>query len=1126
MDCTLEDMLQLISNQDMEFVNLFESPQYVGCASAQELSGSPHASPPPSVPSPSSSLRGSSNTPHLDALLEDPTVHVVPPPHVDQTPAFVQPHLPQIPTPVTQPAPQSTQRNLEPKPQEVSHQRNPSTPHPPAGITSGFSSDPQAILTSPVSQLQQPQALRPPEQPRQLQPLMNYSRQNGCTDGSDHSFLTQPVSQPYTNPVAIQTQVHSQQTQLLSAASSSSPAQTCSPHIQRVPVLLQPQFIKASSLLLTALKPDGGTMVNSACIPTLATSSSCVQTTPMQALMSGSTFLTTVPVMVDTEKLPISRIAVGSKPSGLANRGEKRTAHNAIEKRYRSSINDKIIELKDLVAGTETKLNKSSVLRKAIDYIRFLQQSNHKLKQENIALRTAVQKNKSLKDLVAMDVDSPGCDIKNELPTPPPSNAGSPVLNSTFSYFSSDSEPDSPIGDDIKSPVKSAESSPSRVGLQDRSRVTLCTFTFLFLSLNPLAALMKGATSGTAALSTAGHAGTGRTVLGFQTGASPAESTGLLNWFGPTLILWLLNGLLTAAVLIWLLVYGEPVTRPHSGCSVLFWRHQKQADLDLARGDFAQVSQNLRTCLKALGRPLPTSHMDLACAGLWAGLRLCLQRLWVGRWLAGRAGGLRLDSKLREDTCKSNCDAALVYHRLHQLHMTGKLGGSALSAVHMALSAVNLAECAGRGLPAATLAEIYASAALRVRASLPQALHFTSRMFLSSARQASLSPSGSVPPAMQWLCHPTGHRFFVDGRWTVRSSPKESVYSQAGNAVDPLAQVTQAFREHLLEKALYCVTEPQRHESLCEGEGKYSDSLEYLQLLSSSSDAAGATVQTFAIGTNMATITGCDLHSKWWSSVLVVMINWLQGDAAAAERLYPAVEQLPRSLLSAENPLPRAALDTFRAVRSLLAKPESYRLSLCYSDRASALVKDSLSMAAHSHSSNIDQMVVLLLCDLLLVLRTSVWQQQQLSSGPGGALQARPQDLRGFQQDLSSLRRLAQSFRPATRRLFLHEATARLMAGACPTRTHQLLDRSLRRRPPPVCKTEGCEARLGQREQAQTAMLACRFLPPSFLSAPGQRVGMLTEAARTLEKVGDQRSLHECQQMIAKLGGGTAVTPI
>lgn len=267
----------------------------------------------------------------------------------------------------------------------------------------------------------------------------------------------------------------------------------------------------------------------------------------------------------------------------------------------------------------------------------------------------------------------------------------------------------------------------------------------------------------------------------------------------------------------------------------------------------------------------------------------------------------------------------------------------------------------------------------------------------------------------------------------------------------------------------------------------------------------------------------------------MVIINWLQGDDAAAERLYPTVEHLPRSLQNAESLLPKACLNTFRAVRALLSKPENCQLSLSYSDKASALLRDSLNLGPHCHSSSLDKVVQLLLCDLLLVMRTNVWRLQQQgatptgqgsagTSGPAGIQQASPPELVGFQQDLSSLRKLAQSFRPAMRRLFLHEATARLMAGASPTRTHQLLDRSLRRRATPGAKTEECEMRPGQREQAEAVMLACRYLPPSFLSAPGQRVGMLADAARTLEKLGDKRTLHDCQQMIIKLGSGTTVT--
>lgn len=161
----------------------------------------------------------------------------------------------------------------------------------------------------------------------------------------------------------------------------------------------------------------------------------------------SSNILTTVPVMMGGgggDKLPIKQLQPGSShctngarsnmdhgqgmgggvgPGGVVKEGERRTTHNIIEKRYRSSINDKIIELRDLVMGNDAKvsliyfnvkmckgthfiyvltflpswlssqMHKSGVLRKAIDYIKYLQQVNHKLRQENLALKMANQKN-------------------------------------------------------------------------------------------------------------------------------------------------------------------------------------------------------------------------------------------------------------------------------------------------------------------------------------------------------------------------------------------------------------------------------------------------------------------------------------------------------------------------------------------------------------------------------------------------------------------------------------------------------------------------------------------------------------------------------------------------------------
>lgn len=97
----------------------------------------------------------------------------------------------------------------------------------------------------------------------------------------------------------------------------------------------------------------------------------------LQTLMS-SNILTTVPVVMGGgDKLPIKQLqgsahctnvtrsveqvhtiagGAGVGPGGVVKEGERRTTHNIIEKRYRSSINDKIVELRNLVMGNDAKV--------------------------------------------------------------------------------------------------------------------------------------------------------------------------------------------------------------------------------------------------------------------------------------------------------------------------------------------------------------------------------------------------------------------------------------------------------------------------------------------------------------------------------------------------------------------------------------------------------------------------------------------------------------------------------------------------------------------------------------------------------------------------------------------------
>ena len=56
------------------------------------------------------------------------------------------------------------------------------------------------------------------------------------------------------------------------------------------------------------------------------------------------------------DKVPISRLGTPGCANVRPVKIEKRTSHNAIEKRYRLSINDKIVELKNLLSGEDSKV--------------------------------------------------------------------------------------------------------------------------------------------------------------------------------------------------------------------------------------------------------------------------------------------------------------------------------------------------------------------------------------------------------------------------------------------------------------------------------------------------------------------------------------------------------------------------------------------------------------------------------------------------------------------------------------------------------------------------------------------------------------------------------------------------
>ncbi|XP_056143330.1 sterol regulatory element-binding protein 2 [Lampris incognitus] len=1147
----IDEMLQFVSNQVGDFPDLFED-QITSAGPLQSGSASTSLRPATQTPiTPQIPQPPQASTP---TVYQSPSVGLAPsqtlaPQSLPLTPPLTPVQTPSTSTASVQQQVTRTPPLLQPRPQAVQPIQLQQTAQPTIQVhAQGI---PMQTQSFPVHTLVQTHSQTPlPIQTQAAQTVMIASNggqsrfiQNPviCHQAPTHGIqVLQPqmqsiVTSPQLQPMTIQHQrLLTSPGQIQTLSTGPTTVHAVQQQVQQV-LVQQPQILKTDSLVLTTLKPDGTQVLSTMQSPTgITTLTTPIQTTSLQVpTLMGSNILTTVPVMMGGgDKLPIKQLQPGSSqcgggarasmdqgqmmgggvgPGGVVKEGERRTTHNIIEKRYRSSINDKILELRDLVMGSDAKMHKSGVLRKAIDYIKYLQQVNHKLRQENLTLKMANQKNRPV--VLSEDIE-----MKQEvvMMSPPASDSGSGSPHQ-FSPYCVDSEPGSPLLDNDQ--VKSEPNSPSSVGVMDRSRVLLCALTFLCLSLNPLPSLLGSEDVGSSSLA-AGHSPS-RTLVWL-----PSHTQNFASWLRcllPWVVAWVLSGVGAVWGCVRVLYLWEPVTPLHSPKSVSFWRHRKQADLHLNRGDYTAALTSLETCLSILTRALPSTKLDLICSLSWNLIRYCLHRPTPLGWLVHQVGGKHEGEEART----SAKDAALVYHRLSQLQLTGKLPQhSSLWALSLSLSAVNLSESAQCKMAPTQLAEIYVTAATALRTVLGHHLSCLPGYLLSCAESvASQSESKPIADCLRWLFTPLGRQFFLSCDWSVKSERCDGVYTSQRDPANPIAQLHRCYCEKLLERAVHTLIQPHGDSESCkhkDDSGEFASALEFLKLLNNCTEESATPSTPFSVPPNHTTTPVGDPVCRWWALVLKAAVCWLQGDDAAVKSLLTEAERMPRALHTLDHPLPKAVLLLCKAVQLSLSplKGEGAIACLSHCNRASSYLRSSISVPLAQSGNWLSKGVELLACDLLLTLRTSLWQRGGSSNGEPGP--APGSQLAGFQRDLSALRRLGQCYRQAQHKVFLHETTVRLMAGASPTRTHQLLEHSLRRRTHNSYTAEGV-CILGERERAHAILLACRHLPLPLLTPPGHRARLLAEAKRTLERVGDRRSLQDCQQILLRLSGGTTI---
>lgn len=183
----------------------------------------------------------------------------------------------------------------------------------------------------------------------------------------------------------------------------------------------------------------------------------------------------------NSHKLPIARWTEFKPKEG------KRSAHNAIEKKYRRSINDRIDELKEMLVGEKGKMNKSAVLRKAVDRIRDLQQENLQLRrmlaQRGVQVTGGTQPHASLRMLLEDQQHQHPTMESIHLPcSPPRSDESDPSYSPRSSTGSQD---DSDKDSDSEEPP----SPKMRRGMTTNKRTMVCMFMFAVLAFNPFGGL-------------------------------------------------------------------------------------------------------------------------------------------------------------------------------------------------------------------------------------------------------------------------------------------------------------------------------------------------------------------------------------------------------------------------------------------------------------------------------------------------------------------------------------------------------------------------------------------------------------------------------------------------------------
>lgn len=568
---------------------------------------------------------------------------------------------------------------------------------------------------------------------------------------------------------------------------------------------------------------------------TTATDASTVTSVnPMQniQLIDGTTILAThVPTTILVDSKNRNETQMQRMPVTVPKVKEvKRSTHNAIERRYRTSINDKIVELKTILVGTGGKLNKSAILKKSIDKINDLENENYDLKMENARLREVLTgangagdtniDNSTLKNLLLQKTlkhqkrrythSSTGLSADynsgtDRMTPPPTSDESNPSLSPARSDNTAGSMPSSPLGDeeisteishsyhDSEHPAAKRVRTSNR-GMATHSKLALCVFMFAIITLNPLASLLSNGSSrgsdfdGMVSPSR-------RNILASNTPAADLFSS-IWQQFSASALIFAINCIILFACMIKLFAYGDPFISSSSPIATAYLKQKQIADLEFQRGNGDAAFNAYEKCLEMFDVTLPQSLFGLVTMTLLQFVRCCWHRIHIGQWILRKYTQYTRSDETRADAMNSAKELAEILNRCNQIHLSRAMKRAGHGLV-LTMYAVNMAEVAENISPL-SLIDVYLTAALRCRRNYLYLFSWLcSRYYLYKAKTVSYALCGQkLPLKYNWIFNNVhGYKFickyaFEEPLIAEKTSEIDSsIFSHEINALEPLALV-------------------------------------------------------------------------------------------------------------------------------------------------------------------------------------------------------------------------------------------------------------------------------------------------------------------------------------------------